>query len=104
MDGHIGEKNGSKYLIFDSTDKNRKVLKKYTELYDGIKNETETINGGKNGEYGKDFMKIKIDTDEILPLNKALRLRMVTTIVRSVFKEGSKLYPQLYLDECLHEL
>ena len=32
MDGHIGEKNGSKYLIFDSTDKNRKVLKKYTEL------------------------------------------------------------------------
>ena len=32
VDGHIGEKNGSKYLIFDSTDKNRKVLKKYTEL------------------------------------------------------------------------
>ena len=49
-------------------------------------------------------MKIKIDTDEILPLNKALKLRMVTTIVRSVFKEDSKLYPQIYLDECLHEL
>ena len=49
-------------------------------------------------------MQIKIDTDEILPLYKTLKLHMVTTIVRSVFKEDSKLYPQIYLDECLHEL
>ena len=40
------EKNKSKYLVFGSTDED-KVLKKYTELWDGIKNETETINGGK---------------------------------------------------------
>ena len=32
-------KNGSKYLVFDSTDANRKVLEKYTELWDSIKNE-----------------------------------------------------------------
>ena len=31
-------KNGSKYLVFDSTDERKKeVLKKYTELWDGIK-------------------------------------------------------------------
>ena len=47
VDGHIEEKNGSKYLVFDSTDENKEVLKKYTELWDGIKNEIETINGGK---------------------------------------------------------
>ena len=104
VDGHIEEKNESKYLVFDSTDENKEVLKKYTELCDGIKNETETINGGKKGEYGKDFMKIKFNTDDNLPLNKPLKLHMLTVIVRSVFEEDGKLYPQIYLDECLYEL
>ena len=47
VDGHVEEKHGSKYLVFDSTDENKEVLKKYTELWNGIKNEIETINGGK---------------------------------------------------------
>ena len=50
VDGHfecnsIKEKNRSTYLVFDSTDENNEVLKKYAELWDGIKNEIETING-----------------------------------------------------------
>ena len=69
-----------------------------------IKSKIKTINGGKEGEYGKDFMKIKFDTDDDLPLNKPLKLHMVTIIVRSVFQEDKKLYPQIYLDECLYEL
>ena len=38
VDGHIEcnsvecEKNGSKYLVFDSTDEKKEVLKKYAEL------------------------------------------------------------------------
>ena len=52
VDGHIEEKNESKYFVFDSTDENREVLKKYTENWDGIKNEIGTINVGKEGEYG----------------------------------------------------
>ena len=36
--------------------KTKKVLKKYTELWDRIKNEIEAIDGGKKGEYGKDFI------------------------------------------------
>ena len=42
IDGHIDEKNGSKYLFFDSTDGNKEKLKKYTELWNGIKYEIET--------------------------------------------------------------
>ena len=60
---------------------------KNTELRDGIKNKIETINGGKNSEYGKDFMKNNFDADDNLPLNKLLKLRMLTIIARSVFKE-----------------
>ena len=48
--GHIEESSESKYLVSDCKDENKEVLKKYTELWDGIKNETETINSGKKGE------------------------------------------------------
>ena len=108
VDGHIEcnsveGKNGNKYVVFDSTDEKKEVLKKYTELWDGTKNEIETINGGKKGEYVKDFMKIKSDTDDKLPLNKLLKLHMVIIIVRSVFEENSKFYPPLYLDDSFYE-
>ena len=58
------EKNGSKYLVFHSTAENKEVMKKQTELWDGIKNETDTVNRAKKGEYGKDFMKFKLNTDD----------------------------------------
>ena len=32
VDAHIEENNGNKYLVFDYTDENKEVLKKYTEL------------------------------------------------------------------------
>ena len=104
VDGHIEENNGNKYLVFGSTDENKEVLKKYTEPWDWIKNEIETINGSKKGEYGKDFMKIKFNTDDNLPLNKPLKLHLLTIIVRWIFEEDGKFYPQFYLDDCLYEV
>ena len=35
--GHVEENNENKYLIFDFSDENKEVLKKYKELWDGIK-------------------------------------------------------------------
>ena len=49
-------------------------------------------------------MKIKIDADDNLPLNKTLKLHNITIVTRSVFEEDGKFYPQIYLNECLHEL
>ena len=76
VDRHIEEKNESKYLVFDSTelhstDENKEVLEKYTELWDWIKSKIGTTNDGKNGEYGKVCMKIKFNTGDNLPLNKS---------------------------------
>ena len=57
------------------------------------------------GEYDKDSMKIKFNSDDNLSsLNKALKLHNMTIIIRSVFEEDGKFYPQIYLDECLYEL
>ena len=38
VDGHIEENNGNKYLVFDSRNIYKDVLKKYTELWGEIKN------------------------------------------------------------------
>ena len=109
VDGYIKEKNGIKCLVFDSANENNDILKKYNELWDGIKNEIETINGGKtskhsSAEYDKDFMKIKFNSDDNLPLNKTLKLHNMTIIIRSVFEEDGKFYSKVFLDQCLYEL
>ena len=103
VDGYIEEKNGSNYLVFASTNKNKEVLKKYAGLWDGIKNLIERAND-KAGECGKEFIKITFNSDDNLPLNKILKLHNLTVVVRSVFQENNKYYPQVFLNECLYEL
>ena len=102
--GHIEEKNWNKYLAFDSLDENKEVLKKYNELWGGIKNEIDTINDCKKCKFGKDFVKFKFDSDNNLPLNKSLNLHVLTTIVRSAFENEGKFYLQVYSDDCFYEL
>ena len=103
--GYIEEKNGNKYLIFDdSVNENKGLLKKYTDFWDGIKSKIKTINGVKENDYGKDYMKIKFNSDDDSPLNKLLKFHAITLIIRSVFEEDGKLYLQIYLDECLYKL
>ena len=48
-------------------------------------------------------MKTKFDTHN-LSLNKMLKLRILTVIVRYAFEEDSKNYSQALLDECLYEV
>ena len=80
------------------------MLEKYTKLWDEIKYHIQTINASNSGEYEKDYMKIKFNSDDDLPLNKMVKLHMLTIIVRSVFEEYGKYYPQAFLNECLYEV
>ena len=104
VDGYFEENNGNKYLTFASADKNKKVIEKYTKFWDEINYNIQKINAGKSGEYDKDCMKIKFNSDDDLPLNKILKLRMLTIIVRSVFEEDGKYYSQVLLGACLYEV
>ena len=81
-------------------DGNKKILAKFTKFQDEIKHLLETINEGKKGEYEKDFMKIKFNSDDNLSLKNS---KALSVIVTSVFKEDGKYYPQVFLDECLYE-
>ena len=93
----------SKYLTFDSTDENKDLLKQFNDVFNGIRDKIKEIS---NGEfvYEKDYVKIKFNSDDNLPLNKALKFHIMTITIRSVFQEDGKNYPQVYLDDALYKL
>ena len=75
-------------MIFDdSVNKNKEVFKKYTDVWNGIKNKIKATNGNKENAYGKDYMKFKFNSDDDLPLNNPLKFHAMTIIIRSVFEE-----------------
>ena len=95
----LKEKNGNKYLIVDdSVNENKWLLN--ADVWDGIKNEIKAINGCKENDYRKDYMKMKFNSDDNLPLNKPLKVHAMTIIIRSVFEKGGK----VFLDDALYEL
>ena len=49
-------------------------------------------------------MKIKLNSDDELPLNKTIEIPIMTIVVRSVLHENNEHYPQVFLDEYLYEL
>ena len=49
-------------------------------------------------------MKIKFNSNDNLPLKKKLTFHNMTIIIRCVFSEGGKFYPQLFLYDTLYEL
>ena len=104
IDGFIEEKNGDKYLNIASTDRNSELLRKYSEVWNGIKDCIEKINDSELGEYDKDYMKIKFNSDDDIPLNKVLNFHTITVIIRNIFEKDVKYYPQSLLDECLYEV
>ena len=58
LDAFIEKSGENKFLIFSSTEKNKTMLKNYTEVWDEIKEQTELIFDDKVNKYGKYFMKI----------------------------------------------
>ena len=84
-------------MIFDSTEK-------YEKVFSGIRSEIKAINGRKELFYEKNYGRIGVNNDDDLPLNKQLKFSTLTIIIRYVFQDREKLYPQIYLDECFCEL
>ena len=80
----------------DTIGKGKEVLIKCTKLWEEIKYLIKTINGSEIGEYGKDFIKIRFESDDNLPLNKTQKLHILIVIVRSVFEKDSKYYRQIF--------
>ena len=100
---YIEEKGVNKYLVFDSTDENKELLKKCNDVFNGIRDKIKEKSSGEC-DYEKDYIKIKFNSDDNLQLNKPLKFHNMTITIRSVFEDDGKLYPQIYLNDALYEL
>ena len=58
----------------------------------------------KLDDYDEKYIKIKFDSDDELPLNKTIKIPIITIVVRAVFHENNKYYLQVFLEEYLHEI
>ena len=101
--GYTEEKGMNKYLVFDSTGENNELLKKYNDVFNGVRDKIKEININRC-DYEKDYMKIKFNSDDDLSLNKSLKFHLITITIRCAFEEDGKFYPQVFLDETLYEL
>ena len=55
-------------------------------------------------QYDDNYMKIKFNTYDNIPLNKILYLPTITIRIRSITKKDNEYYLQVFLDDCLYEL
>ena len=79
-------------------------MQKYQEVFDGIKEIVKKINNHSQPIiYDDNYMEIKFNTDDNIPLNKIIYLPTITITIRSVTKKDDKYYLQLFLDHCLYE-
>ena len=101
--GHFEEIHGDKYLIISS--ENGDIMQKYQEVINEIKEIIKKINDyGQPIKYDDNYMKIKFNTDDNIPLNKIIYFPTITIIIRSATKKDDNYYPQLFLDDCLYEV
>ena len=103
MIGHFQEKNGSKYLVLDDVDEKKKFQRNMKKFWTELKKILKQLMVVKESNMGKVY-KNKFESNDDLPINKPIKLRLLTIIIRCVFSEGDKFYSQLFLDDALCEL
>ena len=79
------------------------VLRNFANIWKSIRAKIEESTGGIV-QYDKDYVKIKFESNDNLPIDNIANMYQVTIIIRSVFAQNAKFYPELILDDALYEL
>ena len=96
LKGYFKENSGNKYLTMIFKSKSQRMI--YTRIWEEIKNVINEVDEFSN--YDKIYDVISFDTDNILSLNSIINTYSITIIIKSVFKDNNKFYPQIYLTNC----
>ena len=86
-------------IIFGDPD----ILRKFANIWKSIRAKVEENTDGIV-QYDKDYMKIKFESNDNLPTDNIVNMHLVTIIIRSVFAQNGKFYPQLFLDDGFYKL
>ena len=103
VNGYFEEINGNTYSTLVPTNESKVKYKKYGELWSEIIDLIRSITK-KSDDYDENYIKIKFDSDDNLPLNETIEIHIVTIVVRAVFHEYNIYYPQIFLNEHLYKI
>ena len=78
------------------------MLENYTELFDEIAEQVESMSDDKV-KYCKVIMRIKFKTSDDLIFNEIINIPVCVIVISSVFKENDDYYPQILLHDCFYE-
>ena len=87
------------HLIISGADD---VFKKLIDIFENIKNKI-IEKTWDDVEYDKDYMKTKFESNNILTLDKDVNIHLATIIIKVIFAQDGKYYPQLFLDDGLYK-
>ena len=79
-----------------------KNLWKMKNIFESIKNKI-TEKTWDTVEYDKSYMKIKFESNNILPVDKDVNIHLATIVIRATFAQYGKYYPQLFLLDGLYK-
>ena len=92
MNGYFEEINGNKYLTLVPTNESKEKFKKYEELWIRIRDLIKSVTKKSDDyEYDENYIKIKFDSDDELPLNKTIEFPTITIVVRVFFLKISNI-------------
>ena len=95
--------NKRKNLTLVPGDESKEKIKKCKEPWSNIRDFIRSITKN-SGDFDEKYMKIKFNSDDELPQNKTTEIFTMTVVVRAVFYENNKYYPQVFSDECLYKI
>ena len=58
----------------------------------------------KSDDYDEKYMKIEFDSNDKLLLNKLIQIPVMAIVVRGIFYQNNKYYPQVFLDKCMYKI
>ena len=92
------------YLIIsdDDDDDDDDVFRKLGDIFKSIRDKI-TEKALDTIEYDEDYVKIRFDSNNILPVDKDANIHLATIVIRAIFAQDGKYYPQLFLDDGLYK-
>ena len=98
LKGYFKITDDDKYLTIIFMSESQKMM------YETIWEEIKKLINSEISDYSKDYTVFKFDSNDVLHLDSIINIHSLAIIIRYVFKDDNKHYPQIYIHSCLYEL
>ena len=97
-----------RYLVVDES--NKEVISVFDKFWKFIEDQinrlikrNDKITFGNADNKVSEYNKLRFSSDVDLPLDMLIAFHALTIVINCVIENGNKYYPEIYLDESLHE-